>query len=337
MTINRILIISVTRIGDTMTSIPAVRAIANHYNNASITFLGHPNRANALKYLPYITKLGYITKKTALIKSIIPGDKYDIAFVFTPERSLLWYASIKSKSVYTLTSKDTYIRKNVTHIHDKSGSIPMHLIDRILQIPKHLGIPITSRKLDYNVQITEEEFANRFCETQLPRKHSPLIAIQSSSFHTKNYRDWPVERFCELCESLLSRYPNSFFILLGSKDDTIRNGIIKNKIGSHALDTSGKLDLRQSAALIRKCNLYIGVDTGPSHIAGALNTPSVVMYHANCPSSLIAPPESDNFIAIEHPLTGTASAVTASMKDITLETVLQESLAMLSRHATNTN
>ncbi len=320
-----------------MTSIPAIRAIADHYNNAEITFLGHPNRAKVLKYLPYITKLGHITKRTAIIKSIIPGNKYDIAFVFTPEKSLLWYASIKSRSVYTLTSKDTYTSKNITYIHDDSSLIPMHLVDRILQIPKYLGISILSRRLDYKAQATEDEFANRFCKTQLPRRHSPLIAIQSSSFHTKNYRNWPVERFCELCKSLLSKHPNSFFILLGSKDDASRNAIIKNEIGSHALDTSGKLDLRQSAALISKCNLYIGVDTGPSHIAGALNTPSVVMYHANCPSTLIAPPESDNFIAIEHPLTGAASAVTASMEDITLETVLQESLAMLSRHATNTN
>lgn len=333
--IRRILIICATRIGDTMTCIPAIRALASHYNNSSIIFLGHPKRADVVRHLPYVSRVGYITKNTALFRYLIPSAKYDMAFVFTPEHNLLRYASKSSKVVYTLTENDTYESSNITYIHDNSISTPMHLIDRFLQIPRHLGIRTESRKLDYKIHSKEEEFIEKFYNTHSLNNYIPLITIQSSSFHTKDYRNWPIENFCRLCNSLLLIHPNSFFILLGSRDDKNRNSIIKKELGSHALDTSGKLGLRQAGALIGKCSLYIGVDTGPSHIAGALNTPSVVMYHANCPSNLIAPPETSNFTAIEHPLTGTASAITADMKDITVESVLQKCLEMLSIHECN--
>ena len=53
---------------------------------------------------------------------------------------------------------------------------------------------------------------------------------------------------------------------------------------------------RRDAALINELDLYVGVDTGPTHIAGALRRPMVSMYHGYSPSHLLAP--------LEHPRLG---------------------------------
>ena len=41
--------------------------------------------------------------------------------------------------------------------------------------------------------------------------------------------------------------------------------------------------MRENAAIMAHLSLYIGVDTGPTHLAGALDIPMVAMYHSYHP------------------------------------------------------
>ena len=56
----RVLIINVTRIGDTILGTPALRAIARYFPNAQITCLGHPKRVEVVEHLAYLAKVGEI-------------------------------------------------------------------------------------------------------------------------------------------------------------------------------------------------------------------------------------------------------------------------------------
>ena len=54
----RILVINVSRIGDTLLVTPALRALASAWPQARISFLGHPRRVEIMQHLPFIAELG---------------------------------------------------------------------------------------------------------------------------------------------------------------------------------------------------------------------------------------------------------------------------------------
>ena len=56
-----------------------------------------------------------------------------------------------------------------------------------------------------------------------------------------------------------------------------------------------------SAALMSLTHLYVGVDTGPTHIMGCFDILLVAMYHCHSPSALLGPLEHPCFYPVDHP------------------------------------
>ena len=78
-------------------------------------------------------------------------------------------------------------------------------------------------------------------------------------------------------------------------------------------------------------DLYIGVDTGPTHSAGALGIPMVALYHCAYPGRNLAPLQHPACAVIEHPLTGRSVDTAASMADIPVALVVQAAMELLAR------
>jgi heptosyltransferase-3 len=53
---------------------------------------------------------------------------------------------------------------------------------------------------------------------------------------------------------------------------------------------------------MNRVDLYVGVDTGPTHLMGALHRPMVALYHGYSPSRVLAPLDHPCLWAIDHPL-----------------------------------
>ena len=87
-----ILVINVTRIGDTLLAVPALRALATAWPDARLTVLGHPKRVAVLENLPFLAEVGPITKQRAVFRGWLPGHKYDLALVYGHDEALLKYA-----------------------------------------------------------------------------------------------------------------------------------------------------------------------------------------------------------------------------------------------------
>ncbi len=105
-----------------------------------------------------------------------------------------------------------------------------------------------------------------------------LLAVGLGGHHSS--RRWSAEKWAEL----LTLYLNSGskgVILLGGLDVAPLSRALLKKISlsyrHKILNLTGQCSWRLSAALIRKCSLFIGHDTGLSHIAAALDKPVVVI------------------------------------------------------------
>jgi heptosyltransferase-2/heptosyltransferase-3 len=88
---------------------------------------------------------------------------------------------------------------------------------------------------------------------------------------------WPAARFTGLAEALRAR--GLAVLLTGGPDEAEVAGGIAEEAGlPPAANIAGQLSLLQTAALIERGALYVGPDTGVSHLAAAAGTPSVVIF-----------------------------------------------------------
>ena len=92
---------------------------------------------------------------------------------------------------------------------------------------------------------------------------------------------------------------------------------------------AGKLSLRESGAVMQNLDLYIGVDTGPTHLAGALGVPMIGLYHCLHRGKWLAPREHPNLVVLEHPASDTECSAQRSMSEIGVDQVVPHALRLL--------
>lgn len=82
-------------------------------------------------------------------------------------------------------------------------------------------------------------------------------------------RRWPGESFAALLPRLLSTGRDLGVVIVGGRDDQAEGDSLAALAPDRVVNFAGKLTLIQSAALLQRCTLYIGNDSGPMHLAAA--------------------------------------------------------------------
>ena len=325
----RILFINVSRIGDTLLATPALRALAAHWPGATLDFLGHPKRFEIIEHLPFITSAGPITKNRARLMGRLGGKRWDLAVVCGFDEALVAYALRSADRVAAFRQDSAGLNARLFRCVERLGFQAGHAVDVPLMITRALGVPDAGRRLAYRVTDEERAWAQQTLVARGAGGDKPLVGLQVASFPTKGFRDWPVEKFRELCERIRDRWPRSRFLIFGGPLEQARTQGLAASLGDSATLFAGTLTLRQSAALMNELDLYVGVDTGPTHIMGALDAPMVPLYHCHSPSHLLAPLERPKCYAVDHPRAGGACSEQTPMAEIEVDTVWQRVLEAL--------
>lgn len=332
-----ILVISVSRIGDTILVTPVLRAIAAAWPAVRLEFLGHPKRAEIIRHLPYVHRVGTISKHSALFRGWLTGHRHDLAFVYGYDRALIEYALRTARRVIAFSQPDDSLNRRLYRVAEAPAFQETHAVRFQLQLLAPLGIAHAGYHLSY--QVTEAE--RQWAQSELGRRgHSgqhPLVGVQLASFPTKAYRDWPIERFLELCHRIRRHYPHVHFLVFGGKQERARTMRLHSEFRECSSLYAGRLTLRQTAALMDRLDLYVGVDTGPTHIMGALHRPMVVLYHGYSPSGLLAPLEHPCLYAVDHPDAGPKCTPDTPMSAISVDLVWLRVAEALARHCAGTD
>lgn len=321
--IHRILIIQVSRIGDTLLSTPTIRAIATHFSDATITVLGHPKRVDILKNIPFIHHVGEISKRSAFWLGRFSGKDFDLAFVFGHDEALIRYALRVSRHVVAMKQKEDALNKRLLHAAPLPAPMSRHAVHMQYSLVENLGIALSAQSLAYVVSGGEQEWAHAELIKRELKDRFPLIGLQIASFPTKGYRDWPVENFVELANRVVEAYPRAHFLIFGGELERHKTLFLANSLGKCATHLAGSLSLRQTAALMNCLDYYVGVDTGPTHIMGALSKPMMAFYHPSSPSHFLKPLQHPALTAVDHPLAGQVGPE-ASMAGLTVDSVWEQ-------------
>ena len=316
----RILVINVTRIGDTLLATPLLRALKAAWPAAEITVAGHRKRIEVLENLPFIDKLRSISKQVAPLLGRIGGIRYDLAIVYGQDEALVDYALRVARHVVAMRQESDDINRRLFAIAGEDGYRPRNAVTGMLIMLRPLRVALDGYYLSYRVTESENQWAQKtLAQKRIAGKL--LIGLQLASFPTKAYRDWPVGHFIRLCEKIIEAHPDVYFLIFGGSLEADRTELVRRHFSGRAASFAGRLTLRQTAALMNQLDLYIGVDTGPTHIMGALHRPMLSLYHPTAPSRALAPQEHPCCFAIDHPLADKGASFDTPMAEISVEEV----------------
>lgn len=151
----------------------------------------------------------------------------------------------------------------------------------------------------------------------IPRFHSDAGQVQnirrSLNIHPKaaaktvvihpgpswKVKEWPAEHWQALMNGLHASSPSVRIFQIGAhRHVTIGAAQAVELRGVESL--VGKLSLEEIAALLSVADLFIGIDSGMIHMAGAAGAPSVGIYGPTSPAFLL--PRNPNAVGLSHPL-----------------------------------
>ncbi|WP_283204899.1 glycosyltransferase family 9 protein [Chitinivorax sp. B] len=325
----RILHINVTRIGDTLLATPVIRALATRYPNAELTCLGHPKRVEVLEHLPFVREVGSITKKTAIWQGWLPGKRWDLAIVHGFDEALVRYALRVSDRVVAFHQADEQLNRRLYRAIRRPELDSVPAVDVQLPLAKIIGVEPDGRYLSYQVSDAERSVAQGRLLAAGVNDRDPLVGMVVESFPTKPYRNWPISHFVETAQRTLGQFPNAHFVLLGGELPADKVAQVRSALRDRVTVLAGQLSLRESGAVMSLLDLYIGVDTGPTHLAGALGIPMISLYHCMHRGRWLAPREHSKLVVIEHPASDVECSAQHSMAEISVDTVMPHVSALL--------
>ncbi|RBQ31277.1 lipopolysaccharide heptosyltransferase I [Arcobacter sp. FW59] len=277
----KIAIIKLSAMGDIIHSMVALQFIKKEYPSLQIDWFVEDSFCGILENNPYISNI---------IKLNLKSIKKDKKEIFTQIRLLNKLKKnnydlvldaqglIKSAIVTRLLgkqragfSKNSIREKFASYFYTKKVDIPYDE-NAIIRNCKILSEPL-------NFSISKEDISNKepflFYKNEdeiiyeyLKKDKKNILLVVGASWDSKMYSK---EKFAKIASSL----DENFLITWGNeKEKQIAHFISKN---SKAVVLS-KLDLNSLKAVVSKVDLLIGNDTGPTHMAWALNTPSITLF-----------------------------------------------------------
>lgn len=317
----RLLVLVASRIGDSLLVTPAIRALRRKFPTAHLEVKAHPKRLDVFRNNPHIDRLGAITPSRARFMGWVSGQRNNLALIFNPDTELERYALRVSDRVVAFGNRDfeRMADQRIARVQRPLDSI--HAVHERMLLAEAVGAVADGYFLDYVVSPEEREAAKLWIGSRCGPDARPLIGVQLQSFATKSHRDWPMEKFVDLLKRIQTRFGSSRFVLLGDESGRKRAVDVARRLGDSCVVAAGEMGLRKSAAILAELDLYVGVDTGPTHIAGALAIPMVALYHCLYPGRNLAPLGHLNCRVIEHPATVGGCSESSDMGEISVDTV----------------
>ena len=118
------------------------------------------------------------------------------------------------------------------------------------------------------------EAARRWLAARQRYPERPLVALCPGAKQPANF--WPVERFIEIGRRLIDQ--NRFELLVVGGPAERRTGERMIAAWGEGLNAAGHLSVLGSAALLSQCVFIVGLDTGTTHLAAAMGIPCVALY-----------------------------------------------------------
>lgn len=288
----RIAIVKYKGMGSILQAIPLITALKGRYGSSEITFITSIRNREVVSLLPGVDNAVYFDDRS-LLKAVSNFPAFLVA-LWRKRFQLLFDLEVYSNisSIFSTMSCATnrfgyYLRSSQFRLglysHMMYYNSSSRLPEIYLQMAVALGIDCKNAGRPH-LPVSAKPAA--------PDEKQPCFVINVNASDLRTERRWPGARFAELSDRLEELYPGHKQCFIGS--ETERNYVdgvlaLKKKSGGLASNLSGSTSISGLISLMENASLIITGDTGPAHLAYALNKPAVVLFGPVSPSQFHIP------------------------------------------------
>jgi len=263
----RILVVATTALGDTLWATPALKSLRTSFPDAYIAVLTSPIGHQVLQNNPWTDQLYLLEQPLFSLWKTLYRDHFDTILLFHASQRLTLplCALLGATQIVGTAGINKGLDSLITHPLPNDYQ---HEILRRLKMVETIGGHIASETLSF--------FLNSKERTLSPAK---WVAIHPGS--KDGFKRWPVDHFAAVGRCLKEQTHCEILITGTAAELPLMTELAAKIPGAHLADVH--LPLRAFAALLSQVDLLISNDTGPVHLACALNRPVVALYSSTDP------------------------------------------------------
>jgi ADP-heptose:LPS heptosyltransferase len=281
--VREVLVLRLDRIGDVFMSLPALADLRAALPRARIRLAVGQWSADAAKTAPVDEVLvwnapwvgraaeGADTLKALYAKaSALDGIDLGLDLQGDVRASvLLWATGARYKVGYANTGGG-YLLTHVVPLDETVSWVEQNR--RAVSLAT--GRPVGTARPDV-LTADERDFARRLFENLTLDARRPVIAIHPSG--GRLVKQWDIARWIELA-GRLQQERGATILVTGSAADRALAGALLKAVPHRGYDMTGRLSLREMLAVLERVDLFLSPDTGPMHMAAAVDAPAVAVF-----------------------------------------------------------
>lgn len=287
---NKILVIQTAFIGDVILATSLLESLNANFKEGKIDIVVRKGNESLFNHHPFINKV-YVwdkaqhkTKNLFSILKQIRGVKYDL--VLGVQR----FFNAGLLAAFSKGKKIIGFNKNPLSFlfHDKVDhqiSNGKHEVERNYDLIKSFA-PVFKKGLKLYPSDSDVEKIQEF------QKEDYIVIAPASVWFTKQY---PIEKWIEFINALKSV---KIYIIGAPSDHELASKIIESSSYSNVESLCGKLNLLQSAALMKDAKMNFVNDSAPQHLASSVNAPTTTLFCSTVPDFGFGP-LADDAVVIE--------------------------------------
>ena len=277
--IKKLCILRLSALGDATHVVPVVRAIQDNSPETRITWIIGKLEHKLLRDLDNVEFIVFDKRAGWPAVGDLRHELRDRRFDALLHMQVAARANLLSKLIRApMRLGWDRARSRDFHHHftrQKIAEIPFqHQVQGFLEFPRALGIEVKTPRWDLPIAPDARAWADEQINTDLP-----ILLINPCSSH--ELRNWRSEYYAEVADFSAEELGMQVVLSGGPSKLELRTGqAIEAAMKSACTNLVGKDTLEQSKALLKRADVVISPDSGPAHIASALNTPVIGLYAA---------------------------------------------------------
>jgi ADP-heptose:LPS heptosyltransferase len=279
--VRSILVIHQGALGDFILALPVLENLRKAFPQARLVVMGYP------RILELVSGRFYAEEACSI-------DRSGMASFFGQRRSLdpdlsHFFSTFDLIVLFAKDPEGIFIgnlrrvcRGRILHINPfPTWMERIHLTDHLLKELSRHDLAAPERKPKLRMESLDQQWGKNYWRRKgvTPEERAEAIVIHPGSGSKKKV--WPLERFIDLIRHLQERFHSRVFIIIGPAEGwEVRKAFegLEWEMGAAAPMTIGGLSLLQLASVIEGCRLFIGNDSGISHMAAALGIPTLTIF-----------------------------------------------------------
>jgi lipopolysaccharide heptosyltransferase II len=289
------LVVRVDLLGDTVLTMPAVAALRRGYPKAQIDLLvqqstadvlaGEHDIAHVITYNPQVWRQKGGWRSAVLLLRRLRKARYDIAISVSGDiGSILTRLSGAKRSVGYAGEAYPYMLTDP--VAGRRYDVAQHETRYVLALAEAAGGIVEDADFRPHLHVRPKERREMAAMLGLARarygRHGPLIAMHAGARNGQAKR-WPTRHFAALADQLAEEL-DALVIVTGAPNEASLAHDIVLHARNPLLNVSGRTSLPQLIALLAESDVLVTGDSGPMHIACAVETPVVVMHGPTDPA-----------------------------------------------------